>query len=101
MVTSANNSNKNYYVYILTNASQTLYVGMTNDLARRVYQHRHGEGSAFTHRYGLDKLVYYETTNSVHVAIAREKEIKAWRREKKLALIRAENPNWLDLAATW
>jgi putative endonuclease len=90
-----------YYVYILANASHTLYVGVTNDLMRRLQEHRTGQGSEFTSRYHVTQLVHYETTNSIQVAIERKKEIKGWRREKKLALIEASNPEWRDLAAEW
>ena len=89
-----------YYVYILANPSRTLYVGVTNDLERRVRQHRAGQ-SEFTARYNISRLVHYEVTNSVTIAIAREKEIKAWRREKKMALIEQSNAYWDDLAAEW
>jgi len=90
-----------YYVYIMTNDSHTLYTGVTNDLQRRLREHRTGNVSSFTGKYRVSQLVYYETTNDVRVAIAREKEIKGWRREKKLALIRNSNPTWRDLAADW
>ena len=91
-----------YYVYILASPSRTLYVGVTNHLERRIRQHRAGE-SEFTARYNITRLVHYEVTNSVTVAvaIAREKEIKAWRRAKKVALIEQDNPAWDDLAAKW
>jgi putative endonuclease len=85
----------------MTNASRTLYTGITNQLEHRVNQHRSGQGSEFTSRYHITRLVYYETTNDVRVAIAREKEIKRWRREKKIALIEQANPQWRDLAAEW
>ncbi len=90
-----------YYVYILTNASRTLYTGVTNDLARRVQEHRTGQGSAFTSQYHVTQLVFYESTNNIHSAIAREKEIKGWRRARKIALIEEQNPEWRDLAAGW
>lgn len=91
---------RDYYVYILASPSRTLYIGMTNNLQNRLYQHKTGEGD-FTSRYNITRLVYFETTNSVHVAIAREKELKAWRREKKIALIEHANPTWDDLARLW
>jgi putative endonuclease len=92
---------RDYYVYILTNVSRTLYIGMTNDLLRRVFEHRVGLGSEFTRKYHVHQLVYYESTNSVWVAIEREKELKKLRRSKKIALIEQMNPNWTDLAAGW
>jgi putative endonuclease len=92
---------RDYYVYILTNVSRTLYIGMTNDLLRRVFEHRVGLGSEFTRKYHVHQLVYYESTNSVWVAIEREKELKKLRSSKKIALIEQMNPNWTDLAAGW
>ena len=86
-----------YFVYILTNRSGTLYIGVTNDLRRRLYQHKHKLIPGFTSRYGLDRLVYFEHTPDVRAAIAREKQIKRWRREKKVALIESVNPMWRDL----
>ena len=90
-----------YYVYILASRSHTLYTCVTNDLERRLYQHRLGEGSAFTRKYRAHRLVYFESTPNVLSAIAREKEIKGWRREKKVKLIRTANPRWRDLSADW
>jgi putative endonuclease len=88
-----------YYVYILTNKNQTvLYTGITNNLKRRVDEHRQGAGSAFTKRYNVNVLVYYEQTLSREAAIVREKQIKAGSRQKKLDLIEAINPAWEDLA---
>jgi putative endonuclease len=92
---------REYYVYIMTNHSRTLYTGMTNNLARRVEEHKVGLGSEFTRQYKIHKLVYYESTNDVHIAIAREKEIKTWLRAKKIALIESMNPQWRDLSAEW
>ena len=88
---------KTYYVYILTNYSKTLYVGVTNNLERRLTEHRNKTGTAFTHRYNINRLVYFEATSDIRAAIAREKQIKKWRREKKIALIEAMNPEWRDL----
>ena len=90
-----------YYVYIMAGKSRTIYTGMTNNLQRRVSEHQTGRGSMFTSKYRVNQLVYYETTSSVHVAIAREKEIKAWQREKKVALIEGMNPTWRDLSSDW
>ena len=89
-----------YYVYILANRSRRLYVGVTKNLLVRLAQHRSGE-SVFTARYRITRLVYFEMTQQVRVAIAREKQIKSWRREKKLALVQSLNPGWDDLAADW
>jgi putative endonuclease len=87
-----------YFVYILTNRHHTaLYVGVTNDLVRRVHEHRTKIASGFTTRYNVDKLVYFEETSDVVAAIAREKQIKGGSREKKIALVNAINPDWRDL----
>ena len=84
---------KQYYVYIMTNKHNTvLCTGMTNDLRRRVYEHRTGHGGGFTRRYNITKLVYYESTTSVESAVAREKQIKGGSRKKELALIEGMNP---------
>ena len=87
-----------YFIYIMTNHSKTLYVGITNDLQRRVYEHRGKLVDGFTKKYNISQLVYYETTDDVRSAIAREKQIKAWRRSKKVALIESVNPHWMDLS---
>lgn len=92
---------KEYYVYIMTNHSRTLYIGMTNDLKRRVYQHKQKRIEGFSSRYNITQLVYYESTNDVHVAIAREKQLKGWIRAKKIALIETQNPDWKDLSDGW
>lgn len=92
---------RQYYVYIITNHSGTLYTGMTNDLLRRVGEHKRKEIPGFTARYNITRLVYYEETPDVHSAIAREKQIKGWVRAKKVALIEAANPQWRDLSAEW
>jgi len=87
-----------YCVYIMTNRyNTTLYTGVTNNLKRRVYEHKSGRGGAFTSRYNLTKLVYYEVTNDVNAAIAREKQIKAGSRQKKIDLVNSMNPEWRDL----
>ena len=85
----------------MTNRAGTLYTGMTNDLERRVYEHRHQLVGGFTRRYKLDKLIYYEATDDVRSAIAREKQIKGWLRRKKVELIDSMNPLRLDLAEEW
>ena len=90
---------KQYYVYILTNAHNTvLYTGVTSDIVRRVAEHAQGRGSGFTSRYRVHKLVYYEITDDVQTAIAREKQIKAGSRARKVALVEGMNPMWKDLA---
>src|SRR5215831_19192618 len=86
-----------YWVYIATNGSRTLYTGITNDLERRMCEHRNSLVPGFTSRYRIDRLVYFETTSDVWAAISREKQIKGWRRLKKVALIEAINPEWADL----
>jgi putative endonuclease len=92
---------RQYFVYIMSSQTQVLYVGVTNNLERRVQQHKDGVGSAFTARYRTKRLVYYEDTTDVHAALAREKEIKGRVRSRKVALIEAENPAWLDLSDGW
>lgn len=92
---------RHFYVYIMASPSRTLYVGMTNDLARRVYEHKHKLIAGFTARYNVTELVHFEETSDVHAAIAREKQIKGWTRVKKVALIEATNPQWRDLSADW
>ena len=87
-----------YYVYIMTNwNNRVLYVGMTNNLERRNYEHKHKLIEGFTKKYNITKLVYFEQTTDVTAAITREKEIKKWRREKKNKLIESINPAWKDL----
>ena len=90
---------KQYSVYIMSNTSMTLYTGITSELRKRAAAHKAGVGCAFTSRYPFDRLVYFETYGVASEAIAREKEIKGWRRSKKIALIKSMNPKWLDLAA--
>ena len=90
-----------YYVYILTNSSRTLYVGVTNDLVRRVYQHRQKFVEGFTKKYNVSWLVYYEQTQDVKAALFRERQIKGWRREKKVELVDVMNLEWRDLSAGW
>ncbi len=92
---------RRYYVYIMASKSRVTYVGMTGFLMARVLQHRAREGGEFTRRYRVHRLVYFESFQNVENAIARETEIKKWRREKKLELIQRENPTWKDLAAGW
>ena len=90
---------KNYYVYLLTNwNNKVIYVGVTNDLNGRIYEHKNKLISGFTKKYNLNKLVYFEETCDINAAINREKEIKKWRREKKDILVNQINPNWQDLS---
>ena len=90
--------NKNiYFVYILSSLSGTLYAGVSNQVQRRSAEHGIGKAGSFTTRYGVNRLVYFETHTDVLNAIAREKQIKGWRREKKIALISSMNPSWRDL----
>lgn len=87
-----------YYVYILTNkTNRVMYVGMTNDIVRRIYEHRNHLIDGFTAKYNVEKLVYVETADDVRDAIQREKQIKGWTRAKKNDLVAAVNPNWEDL----
>ena len=89
------------FVYILTNKPYgTLYIGVTSDMATRLTQHRKGTGSAFTKRYGLTRLVYYEVHDVVTTAIARESSLKRWKREWKIDLIEKMNPGWKELDYT-
>ncbi len=90
-----------YYVYILTNRSRTLYVGVTSNLEKRALEHKQKLIPGFTAKYNIDRLVYYETTSDIRGAIAREKQIKGWRRAKKIALIETMNPQWEDLSEGW
>jgi putative endonuclease len=91
---------RQFYVYVMGSKSGVLYVGMTNNLARRIHEHKTREVSGFTKRYHVTRLVYAEDHQTAADAIAREKQIKAWRRSKKLDLVRSQNPKWLDLAET-
>ena len=90
-----------YYVYILSNADKTMYTGVTDDLFRRLWQHRAKAGSKFAARHGLSKLVWFEETDDVTAAIAREKQIKNWRRKWKLELVDSSNTRWSDLPDGW
>jgi len=90
-----------YFVYILASSSRCLYVGVTNDARRRLREHRSKQHAGFTRRYNVNRLVYIETTPSVHAAIEREKQLKGWARRKKVALIETFNPGWKDLAREW
>ena len=91
-----------YWVYILTNKHcTTLYIGITNDITRQLWQHRYGEVEGFTKRYRLNRLVWIEHFRNVTDAIACEKKLKGWRRSRKIALIEQTNPRWLDLSENW
>jgi putative endonuclease len=90
-----------YYVYIMTNPSRTLYTGVTSDLQRRIYTHKAKTLPGFTSQYNITQLAYYEGTSSSANAIAREKQIKGWLRRKKLNLIESMNPGWRDLSDGW
>jgi len=89
---------KNCYVYILSNKSKTLYIGVTNDLQRRIYEHKHKLIDGFAKKYNLTSLVYFETFNNMLDAIHREKQLKNWHREWKINLIESINPGWKDLS---
>ena len=91
----------NFYVYILASRSLQLYVGMTNSLERRMQEHRAAQPESYTARYKIGRLVYFEHTQYVLNAIARETELKGWDRERKLALVRSVNPTWIDLSEDW
>jgi putative endonuclease len=92
---------RQYFVYVMSNRTHTLYIGMTNNLVRRVFEHKHKLLKGFTARYSLDRLVYFEETTDVQEAIAREKQLKGWLRSKKEALIESTNPRWQDLSISW
>ena len=87
-----------YYVYILTNkGNSVLYTGVTNNLKRRIFEHKNKLADGFTKKYNVDKLIYFDYTTDIYSAISREKQIKGWRREKKIDLINEMNPEWKDL----
>jgi putative endonuclease len=92
---------RTYFTYIMASRSHTLYIGMTSDLQQRVFQHKWREKDGFTARYNCDRLVWFQSFNEVSDAIDREKELKGWRREKKIALIEQANPTWQDLSRDW
>jgi len=98
----AHPANHSYWIYIVTNKRNgTIYVGVTNSLERRIWQHKSKEIEGFTKRHGLDRLVHFEQFRDVNRAIAREKEVKGWLRKRKLALIETKNPEWADLSDGW
>ena len=93
---------RSYYVYIITNRKDgTLYIDVTSDLLRRIHEHKNKLIEGFSKKYNLTKLVYYEETNDVTIAIRREKQMKKWYRKWKIELIEKENPEWIDLALEW
>ena len=92
---------KTYHIYIMASRSRRLYVGVTSHLLQRVYQHKTEMSEGFTSRYEIKSLVYHEQTTDVRWALQREKQIKGWLREKKMALIEESNPKWKDLSAGW
>ena len=93
---------KDYYIYILTNKKHgTLYIGITNNLMRRIYEHKNGIIKGFTKKYNLDKLVYFEQTTDINAAIQREKRLKKWNRAWKIELIESINPEWKDLSESF
>src|SRR5215470_19276368 len=94
-------SEKWFFVYIMTNRSMNFYIGVTNNIRERFFQHKTGAFVGFTSRYKLDRLVYWEKFKYVNSAIAREKQLKRWTRAKKMQLIVSMNPTWQDLAADW
>lgn len=100
-VTTHPRPERTYYVYLLSNATRRLYVGVTNDLLRRMYEHKNKLVPGSTEKYHIAWLMYFEDTPDVTAAIAREKVIKGWRRSKKIALVESVNPQWKDLSAEW
>ena len=90
-----------YFVYILASRSHNFYIGVTNGLRRRIFQHKNHSLEGFTARYNIDRLVYYAVYHDIHNAIAREKQLKRWSREKKIALIEGMNSTWQDLSEGW
>jgi len=92
---------KSYYVYIMASESGTLYIGVTGNLLKRVGEHREGAVEGFTKKYSCKKVVHFEETTDVHSALAREKQLKGWRKSKKVGLIESVNPGWRDLWTDW
>ena len=93
---------ENYYTYILTNwNNQVMYIGVTNNLERRILEHKNGIVKGFTSKYNINKLVYYEYTSDINAAIAREKQLKGWKRSKKNELVESTNPEWKDISEDW
>jgi putative endonuclease len=99
--TIASVNEKRYYTYIMASRSHTLYIGVTGDLVKRIFEHKWREHDGFTARYNCDRLVWFEAHEDANVAIAREKQLKGWRSGKKIALIETANPAWIDLSRKW
>ena len=91
----------NAALYIVANEARTIYIGVTSDLARRMYEHKNGAYDGFTKRYGLNKLVFFEQSDDIRAAIEREKQLKGWRRSQKIELIELNDLGWEDLSAPW
>lgn len=91
----------NYYIYILSSITGTLYIGVTNNLERRISEHKQGLVEGYTKKYGCNKLVYYEWYTNIKEAIDREKQLKKWNRQKKEFLIKSNNSHWVDIANSW
>ena len=98
---SAGNADEDFYVYIMAGKFRALYIGVTNNLERRVLQHKRKLVPGFTSKYNINRLVYFDTFGDIRAAIQREKQIKGWLRAKKVALIVAGNPTWRDLGEEW
>jgi putative endonuclease len=94
-------SRRQYWLYIMANEGRTIYVGSTSNLAARVRQHKDGHGGAFTAKYRLTKLVYFEETDDAAAVVARERQLKGWLRARKVALVEAADPEWVDLSERW
>ena len=94
-------TNRQYFIYIMTNRSGTPYIGLTNDIKKRIYQHKNKLINGFTKKYNIDRLIYFETFSDVYSAIDREKTIKGWLRKKKTELVNEVNPQWRDLSQDW
>jgi putative endonuclease len=92
---------REYCTYIMASRTHTLYIGVTGDIVKRVFQHKWREHNGFTARYNCDRLVWYEKHQEVSIAIRREKILKGWTRERKIALIESVNPAWIDLSQNW
>jgi len=92
---------RTFYVYLLASKSRRLYVGVTNNLERRLFEHKSKQIDGFTKQYNIDRLVYFEQTTDILSAITREKQLKSWNRSKKIALIETVNPTWEDLSSEW
>ena len=90
-----------YFTYIVASKSRTLYIGITSDLRHRIFEHKSKAYEGFTSRYNCNRLVWFEQSNDVNFAIAREKELKGWLRSRKIELIQSTNPTWEDLSADW